>query len=211
MTFQNFLNKLPALQHITLPAQASHFKMLPPTRQVDYSEVQKQNARQAAVTALCYPDAQQNTTVIFILRKVYNGAHSGQIAFPGGKYEPEDGNLKTTALRETNEEIGIPISDINIIKQLTPVYIPPSNFNVQPYLAYTTKTPTFKKQDTEVEALLEIPLADILATPSLITAKVQTSKGLTQQTPAFKLGGYTVWGATAMMLSEVKDIIKQLT
>ena len=136
--------------------------------------------------------------------------HSAQIGFPGGKYEEDDKTLKTTALRETKEEIGIAVEHVEIIKQMTEVYIPPSNFYVQPYIGITTNTPKFIKQDEEVEDVIEVPLTQFLDDAIVVTKSVETSYTTKIDVPAYELNGYIVWGATAMMLSEIKDLLKQV-
>ena len=144
-----------------------------------------------------------------ILRKTYHGVHSAQIGFPGGRFEPDDQTLDQTAVRETWEEIGVPESEVTIIKELTDLYIPPSNFNVRPFLGMHQAKPVFHKQDEEVEDIVEVPLEHILDDQLVIQARVATSYNVNIEVPAFELGGHVVWGATAMMLSEIKDLLKQ--
>ena len=150
------------------------------------------------------------TKFVLILRKTYKGVHSAQVAFPGGKLEAQDASLRDTALRETFEEVGVPIDTVQIVRSISQVYIPPSNFYVQPFIGFTQTTPQFIKQDDEVEALIEIDLEHFLDEQSLISKKVKTSYSIEVEVPAFKLNDYVVWGATAMMLSEIKDLLKQL-
>ena len=114
-----------------------------------------------------------------------------------------------TALRETHEEVGVHPKIIKVYKEMTQVYIPPSNFVVQPYLGIAEQTPKFVKQETEVEDLIEVYLKDLLSDNNLTHKKVQTSYGIEVEVPAFYLNNHLVWGATAMMLSEVKDLLKQ--
>lgn len=213
MSFDEFVNLLSKIKNIELPAESSHFKMVPPTRKsfAQYSEAQLEQAKKAGVLALFYPNQLKETQLVLILRKTYKGVHSAQISFPGGKIEPEDKNLKDTAVRETFEEIGVPISTITVKKELSQVYIPPSNFYVQPYLGVLEKPPVFKKQESEVEQVIEVKLSDLIDDGNLISKEVKTSYSVGIEVPAFKLNGFTVWGATAMVLSEIKDIIKQLT
>ena len=130
------------------------------------------------------------------------------MVFPGGQVEEDDKSLEHTALREAFEEVGVLEKNVTIVKQLTDVYIPPSNFFVQPFLGYVAKRPKFIKQEDEVEDILEVKLVDFLNDDSIINKFVSTSYKIDVEVPAFKLNGHIVWGATAMMLSEIKDILK---
>jgi 8-oxo-dGTP pyrophosphatase MutT (NUDIX family) len=212
MNFDEFLKSLSKIKNIPLPAEVSQFKMAPPFRKelLEANKSQIKNAKQAGVLALFYADFNNITTLVLILRKTYKGVHSAQVAFPGGKLEDGDKSLKDAAIRETFEEVGVPISSIEIVKTLSQVYIPPSNFYVQPYLGITKNSPIFIKQDDEVEAIIEVPLSHFLD-DNIVTKKiVKTSYSIEVEVPAFKLNGHVVWGATAMMLSEIKDLLKQL-
>ena len=184
--------------------------MAPPYREVLLKQQKEKvkHAKQSAVMVLFYPDLQLQTKLILILRKSYKGVHSSQVGFPGGKVEHTDQNLMQTALRETHEEVGVQPEIITIYKEMTQVYIPPSNFVVQPYLGIAEQTPKFIKQETEVEDLIEVYLKDLLCDTNLTQKKVQTSYGIEVEVPAFCLNNHLVWGATAMMLSEVKDLLK---
>ncbi|WP_396603310.1 NUDIX hydrolase [Algibacter sp. R77976] len=212
MKFENFLKSVSKIENIQLPAETSHFKMVPPFRQELLKKQEKaiKHAKQAGVLALFYPDEYQETKFVLILRNTYKGVHSAQVAFPGGKLEDQDSSLQDTALRETFEEVGVPMHTIQIVKKISQVYIPPSNFYVQPFIGLTQETPQFIKQDDEVEALIEVELKHFLDKKALITKKVKTSYSVEVEVPAFKLNDYVVWGATAMMLSEIKDLLKQL-
>ena len=212
MNFDDFLISTSKIKNIPLPAQASQFKMAPPFRQ----ELLKQQveaiktAKSAGVVALFYPNNNQETHLILILRKTYKGVHSAQIGFPGGKLEPQDASIEAAAIRETFEEVGIPSKNIKVLRALSEVYIPPSNFYVYPFIAISKATPQFIKQDDEVEAIIEVALTHFLDDASIITQHVKTSYSVEVEVPAFKLNNHVVWGATAMMLSEIKDLLKQL-
>ena len=195
-----------------MPGEASHFKMEPEMRKQwrDPEKIAKRMPKKAAVMALFYPSKSQKTQLLLILRKTYKGVHSNQIGFPGGKVEPEDKNLKITALRETHEEVGVLPDSIQVIKELSELYIPPSNFIVQPYLGLYAEPEPFKMQESEVEAIVEVSLSDFLNDKNLISQNLTTSYADNIDVPAFKLNGYVVWGATAMMLSEIKELLKQV-
>jgi len=184
--------------------------MSPPFRKelIDESREKMKTAKKAGVMALFYPSPENETYLILILRKTYKGVHSAQVGFPGGKVEKFDNDLKQTALRETEEEIGVPANNITVHKAMSPLYIPPSNFSVFPFIGITESTPAFVKQDSEVEELIEIKISDFLDDQNAIKVSVMTSLKKNLIVPAFKLNGYDVWGATAMMLSEVKDLLK---
>ncbi len=212
MKFEEFLKSVSKIENIRLPAAASHFKMVPPFREALLKKQEEaiKKAKHAGVLALFYPNKNKQTKFVLILRKTYKGVHSAQVAFPGGKLEEQDTSLQDTALRETFEEVGVPSHTVQIIKKISQVYIPPSNFYVQPFIGVIQTTPKFIKQDDEVEALIEVDLEHFLDEQSLITKKVKTSYSIEVEVPAFKLNDYVVWGATAMMLSEIKDLLKQL-
>lgn len=210
MNFEAFLNSISKIEHVALPGQNSQFKMSPPYR-MELIEQQKEamkNSKKAGVMALFYPDMSYETKLILILRKTYKGVHSAQVGFPGGKHELEDSSLEITALRETNEEVGVPINDIKVLKAMTEVYIPPSNFTVYPFLGIATKTPQFLKQDDEVEDLIEVAMKDLVNDQFATSQLIMTSLQKEVEVPAFQLNGHLVWGATAMMLSEIKDLLK---
>lgn len=176
---------------------------------VQQREVEKQ-AQQASVLLLFYPDLHNRVKFILILRKTYKGAHSGQIGLPGGKVEPFDKDLRQTALRETCEEIGVWQEDIEIVRPLTGLYIPVSNFWVHPYMGFTPATPQFKPQESEVAQILYITLEDLLDDSNIIQQNVSASYTSELEVPAFLLHRQTVWGATAMMLNEAKYLFKQV-
>lgn len=212
MKFEEFLKLISKINNIALPGEVSHFKMLPEFRQEALKKQENaiKKAKHAGVLALFYPDENNHTKFVLILRNTYKGVHSAQVAFPGGKPETQDASLQDTALRETFEEVGVPQQNIKIIKNLSQVYIPPSNFYVHPFIGFTVKTPIFIKQDSEVEQVIEVKLKDLLDNQSIKHEKVKASYGTDVEVPAFKLNNYVVWGATAMMLSEIKDVLKEL-
>jgi len=210
MDFEYFLESISKIENIPLPAEASQIKMSPPFR-LELTELNKEKmafANKAGVMALFYPDLNQKTRLVLILRKTYKGVHSAQIGFPGGKLEDGDRNLEMAAIRETYEEVGVQVSQIEVLKELTQVYIPVSNFYVQPFFGISRQTPIFMKQEDEVEDIIEVLLDHLLDDEVVTSQQVPTSYNIKVDVPAFQLNGHIVWGATAMMLSEIKDLLK---
>ena len=212
MNFQEFSNKSSKLKKISLPGEKAHYKLAPVFRlqELEENQNQKIEPRHAAVMMVFYPDPDDEVRFVLILRKTYQGVHSNQIAFPGGRVEVEDRDFAHTALRETEEEVGIPQRDIEVIMELTSLYIPPSNFWVRPYVGLMQQTPTLVPQETEVEAILEINLDDFLSDSFLTKQTLHTTSAGDIEVPAFLLNDHIVWGATAMILSEMKEILKQV-
>jgi 8-oxo-dGTP pyrophosphatase MutT (NUDIX family) len=143
-------------------------------------------------------------------RHTYKGAHSGQVSFPGGKFDEEDGTLQNTALRECEEEIGLK-NGIELIGELSSIYIPVSKFVVQPFVGVLKQEePVYEINSSEVKCIIELPLND-LRTPELIKETiVEPSPGLKLKTPYFDVQGKIVWGATAMILNELKHLLLKL-
>lgn len=212
MNFDEFLISISKINGKPLPAESSQFKMSPPYRQqlIDLQKEKIKSAKNSAVLALFYPDASQNTKLMLMLRKTYKGVHSAQVGFPGGKTEDEDESLQMTALRETEEEIGVPRQHIEVLKAMSPLYIPPSNFNVYPFIGICKRVPKFVKEESEVEDLIEVSLSAIFDDANIVTKKVKTSYNIEVEVPAYKLNDHLVWGATAMMISEIKDLLKEV-
>ena len=210
MNFQEFKDKVSNLKNLDLPGVEAQHKLAPLLRiqELANTDIQSKKPNRAGVMALFYPNKNEITNLVLILRKTYKGVHSNQVGFPGGRVENFDKNLKHTALRETEEEVGIPKRDIEVIKKLTKLYIPPSNFWVHPYVGLLSKTPNLIPQESEVEQILEVDLEDFMDEKNLISQQLNTSYAKNIQVPAFQLNGHVVWGATAMMLSELKDLLK---
>ena len=161
--------------------------------------------------ALFYPDIDNTTHVLLILRKSHpKDVHSNQIGFPGGKAEKRDVDLMATALRETWEEVGISPEKIEIIKGCSEIYIPPSNFVVKPFMGLHRTNALFIPQESEVAALIQVPLADIMDDANFYIENLTTSYAQNVSVPAFKLKGYTVWGATGMMLNEMRMLLREI-
>lgn len=210
MTIDVFKDLIPKIEKTKLPGIDSQFKMAPIMRKKlgkDF-DVNSKKPKQAAVMALLYPKKNE-MTMVFMMRKTYQGVHSNQIGFPGGKLEKSDANLLEAAIRETEEEIGVTVLKSQVLKELTEVYIPPSNFLVKPYLGWATKELTFIPEEAEVERIIEIPLHLILSDQFVSSKELTTSYANKIEVPTFKFNNEVIWGATAMILSEIKDLLLQ--
>ena len=211
MEFSNFHDLISKIKNMPLPGEESHHKMAPAARiqEIDKWKLTKKKPRKAAVISLFYPDTHDQTRLLLILRKTYNGVHSNQVGFPGGKVELSDRNIQETALRETWEEVGVKPQQIHLIKSITEIFIPPSNFMVHPFIGLSETTPKFVAQQTEVEQIIEVLFSDFMDDRLETTQTLSTSYAENITVPSFKFNDFVVWGATAMMLSEIKDLFKK--
>ena len=209
MEFNHFINNIANLKKEKLLASDAHIKMAPLERITylkDKSYTEKK-PRNAAVLMLIYPK-NHLAHLALIVRNTYPGVHSSQISFPGGKEELEDGTLEITALRETEEEVGVAMHKVEVIRQSSEIYIPPSNFLVTPYLGFSTENLEFIPNPDEVKRVLELPIHQLLNDEIIVQTKMTTSYAEDIDVPAFQVEKYVVWGATAMMLSELKELFK---
>ncbi|MGB1248274.1 MAG: NUDIX hydrolase [Chitinophagales bacterium] len=189
---------------------AAQRKMSPPFREKLVREMlDKQTPKEAGVLILLYENDEE-MYIAFTQRHTYKGVHSGQISLPGGKAETVDIDFAATAIRETEEEIGVLQSDIALLGELTELYVPPSNFMIYPFVgAYYDGKPDFVKEEAEVAEILEIKLSDLLDEKNIQEYKLER-RDFTYKTPAYFINGKIIWGATAMILSEFLDVVKNL-
>ena len=137
--------------------------------------------------------------------------HSGQIGFPGGKYEEIDKNLEATALRESHEEIGIQEQDVQIVGRLSDLYIPVSDFLVHPFVGYLDYAPMFVLQENEVKDILEVDFELFFLPKILKKMDYRINEKMTlRDVPYFDINGHVVWGATAMILGELLAIARKI-
>lgn len=211
MDFSIFKKHIPLLTNAEIGGLEAQFRLAPEIRkQFSEEKIIASNPKKAAVLVIFYPNKKGELNFLLTLRASYKGAHSAQISFPGGKLDTNDRTLQNTALREAREEVGVIEKDITLFKEMTNVYIPPSNFIVTPYLSYLDYTPIFTK-NYEVEALIEVKLSDLLSDSVVSSTILSTSYAKKINVPCFKLNNYIVWGATAMMLNEIKELIKTIS
>ena len=206
--FTTFIEKITRRLQEPLPGQTAHDKMASEGRLKFKMPSPNERTRESAVLILFYPSENQ-IFIPLILRPQYDGVHGGQMAFPGGRVEKEDENLIRTAMREAQEEIGVRLTDIKVIGQLTKLFIPPSNFYVQPVVGYMNHKPDFYPDAREVDKVIEITLNEII-NPKIIGRKILNIRGIDIDAPFYQIQEHTVWGATAMMISELLTIIDEL-
>ncbi len=156
--------------------------------------------RQAGVLLLLYLVRGVLHLVLTVRTSVLDH-HSGQISLPGGGWEEGDASLQGTALRETREEIGIATGGLELLGSLTPLYIPPSNNIIHPFVAYAPQRPAFHPDPREVAELLEVPL-HLLLDPATQREEDWTWRGAALHVPFYAVGQHKVWGATAIVLAE---------
>ena len=165
------------------------------------------DARPASVLALFYP-VHTELHLLFIQRTSPPGdRHGGQVSFPGGAADPTDRDAAHTALREVREEVGVPEDRIALLGEMTPLYIPVSNFLVNPFVGYTESRPDFTLQASEVQRILELPFGGFFADDAVIYRDKKLYNGmLLKEVPHWEVAGETVWGATAMMVGELVEM-----
>lgn len=177
-------------------------------RLVEAPEV-PENARPSAVLMLLFP--KNDLLHLLLMQRTEDGhTHSGQISFPGGRYETTDADLRATALREANEEVGIMPADVQVLGALTPLYIPVSNFQVHPFLGFMPQPPQYMLSPREVQRTIELPLSYFLddAHKTIAHLRLTADQGLVRKVNAYQLPDETIlWGATAMMLSELEVML----
>lgn len=170
-------------------------------------ELKELKAKRAGVMVLLF-QKRSNWHTLLIRRPSYPGVHSDQIAFPGGKSEPQDPDLLRTAERETEEEVGLNPALIKHLGPLSPLYIPPSNFMVHPFVGVLDGPQKWMPQEDEVAEVIEMPVERIIGSKNVDYYKVETRYGR-MKVPAFEFQGHVIWGATGMMLAELGVALEQ--
>jgi 8-oxo-dGTP pyrophosphatase MutT (NUDIX family) len=164
--------------------------------------------RQSAVLVYLFPH-QGDWRTVLMKRPDYGGAHGGQVSIPGGRLEPGEDH-RQAALREFEEETGIRVGSRQLLGNLSELFIPPSSFMVRPFVACATERPRFDPDPVEVELIIELPLLSLLDDVTVKQGRACLGSGVWVETPYFDVQGHMVWGATAMILSEFKEILRDL-
>lgn len=203
MQLSSFVDLLKQKLKEELPGMEAHLTMTPYRR---LTKVIPDNHKKSAVMILLY-EKEGEIYFPLIQRQDYKGVHSGQISFPGGKMDKTDSSLLETAFRETEEEVGIDRTELSYIGELTELYIPPSNFMVHVYVSFHSGTPSFVKEEKEVKEILEVPYSSVMDDGNIKETEVLIQGGMKLKTPYLDLNDKVVWGATAAILVELKEII----
>ncbi|MPR36750.1 NUDIX hydrolase [Salmonirosea aquatica] len=203
--FESFIGEVTQKFQSPLPGERAHASMLA-NSPLRMNARPNARTRKSAVLILFYP-YQGEVYLPLILRPAYDGVHSGQMAFPGGRFEPTDEDLIRTAKREAQEEIGLRLNDVRVLGVLSELFIPPSNFFVLPVVAYLPYRPEFFPDPREVEKVLEVPYREIKDKSIIGQSEIEV-RGKLIQAPHYLIQTYKVWGATAMMISELLTLLE---
>jgi len=167
------------------------------------------NPRRAAVLALFY-EKENQPFLLMMQRNEYDGAHSGQICFPGGSIEGSDQNHIHAALREAQEELNVTPNQVQVYGELSPLYIPPSKFLINPVVGVYRGEPLWKPDTYEVKHIIEVPVQMLLDDRNVKNGPVYApSLQSNINVPYYQFHKSVVWGATAMVLSELKEFLHE--
>lgn len=190
-----------------LPGWDAQQNMSPAYRgEIDLEKILELNPNVGSVAVIIYPKTDE---LHFVLtqRHDYKGTHGGQISLPGGKKEPDEA-LFHAAVRECKEELGVELQQDQFCLQLSPIYIPPSHFLVHPFVFYSKEELQFDRDEFEVKEVIEIPLKFLLNEASKIKTEISSSHGVLKNVPAYSFHSKVIWGATAIILSELESILQ---
>lgn len=199
--FQNLLKQ-------NLPGEDAHITMSPPYRGRYTKEQIEKFQPKASAVLLLFHRLSSEWHIVLTERKKYEGVHSGQMSFPGGRRDFNESFLET-AVRETKEEIGVENHKFSIVGNLTELYVPPSNFIIYPFVAYSLEHLSFQKEEKEVEEIINVPISFFLDDSNRTLQKVNVAQNMMIEVPAFVYEEKVIWGATAAILAELTQLIKQ--
>jgi 8-oxo-dGTP pyrophosphatase MutT (NUDIX family) len=187
----------------------SHLKMAPPTRKAELEAAKEAVpfAKKSAVMILLFHEGEK-LKVVFIRRSFYVGIHAGQMAFPGGRYEDSDVTVKETAFREIEEEIGITRDKIELLGRISDIYVPPSNFLISVFVGYLSKKPVYNPDEREVAEVIEVDFDEFLKPENIAVKDFHVpSANHAVTAPYYQTTHCDIWGASAMVVSELVDIL----
>ena len=191
-----------------LPGHQAHQKMLPTMADGTAINLKHKSPPRDGAVMILFFEEDGKVKFPLIQRPRYEGIHSGQMALPGGKAEPDDRDLLHTAVRETEEEIGVNSSKIEVFGELSSFYVVASNFQVLPVLGFIDHRPSFVPDHREVDQVVLAQTDRIISQEALKRKNVEAANGFKLNSPYFDVDGKVVWGATAMMLSEFEAILR---
>lgn len=207
----SFLEQLSYHLEHHLPGEIAHIPLSPLGRGVSSEAIKKAKYVKESAVAVILFKSNEELKCTLIQRPHYEGTHSGQISFPGGKKEPSDNDLLITSMREAFEEIGVELKEEHLLGSLTSVYIPVSNFSVAPYVFYYPTVPSYIKDNFEVAEIVEININDLLHESVIKHTNIPISNGnMLNNIPYFDLENKIIWGATALILNELRTTLFQL-
>lgn len=188
------------------PGIISQLKMVPDHRRHEktYQEI-GDSCHKAGVLLLLYP-WQGRLHIVLTRRTAKVAQHQAQISFPGGHQDSHE-SLLETALREAEEELSVPPSSVHVLGELTPLYVPPSNYCIYPMVAIAVSRPDFRPSPDEVAEVIEVPLDHLLNTKN-VRREVWPLRGLDVSVPFYSFQDHKIWGATAMIMAELLDLIR---
>jgi 8-oxo-dGTP pyrophosphatase MutT (NUDIX family) len=198
-----------AALHRPLPGLPAMVRMAPIPRPLT-PPAPDHRPREGGVLVLLYPMTPGGELHLVLTRRSDSVAdHKGQISFPGGSVDPDDSSTAHTALREACEEIGVCTGDLRLLGDLTPLYIPPSDFRIYPHVSYLPQRPVFCPQPDEVAELIEVPIRHFLDANTVVWED-WTLRGQPVRVPFYDVNGHKVWGATAMVLAEFAAVLEAI-
>ena len=212
----DFISRLKRRLQEELPGYKAHEKVLPIGRTAKIPENAYKSAKKSAVALVLFENEKQCSdrvkcwSSLLIQRPIYEGYHSGQVCFPGGKCDESDESALSTALRECEEETGIRKEKLNIIGELSPVYIPVSNFLIEPFLFHLTEESELIPDEREVHEIFEFELEKDLKNNLIDYTTIELSpQRKLSEVPYFPIKDKVIWGATALILAEFQEILSE--
>lgn len=204
-----FIERLRDRLGAPLPGEEAQFCMAPLARpRMKEALAAAPEVRQSAVLILFFP-VQDDWRIVLMKRPDYDGTHSGQISIPGGRLEQGE-SYRQAAFREFSEEIGVDVPCCNLLGNLSELFIPPSNYLVQPFVGYVAERPDYVPDPVEVESIIELSVERLMQEETVQRGRVLLSSGVWIESPYYEVAGHMVWGATAMILSELKAVLRDL-